>query len=106
MATLNKNEMKAQAKASVFEGIAIPEGAIRIGEFEYAIPAKVDGQEIWVVVSAVAKNWYDTKQADAFNIQYAVDEYAFTCKERADRRAAAEAKKAEKAKSKGKKAEA
>ena len=106
--TINKNEVKANAKANVMEDIAESieiTQAIRVGEFEYAIPTVVEGEEIVVVLSLTAKNWYDTKQADAYDLDSAVKSYEITLNERARQRAAAEKKKAEKLAAEKEKAE-
>ena len=103
---MNKNEMKAQAKVNVMKDIAESienAQAIRVGEFEYAIPTVVEGEEIVVVLSLTAKNWYDTKQAEAYSLDSAVKSYEITLNERARQKAVAEKKKAEKLANKGKK---
>ena len=105
---MNKNEMKAQAKVNVMEDIAESienTQAIRVGEFEYAIPTVVESVEIVVVLSLTSKNWYDTKQAEAYDLDDAVERYGLMLKERARQRVVAEKKKAEKLAAEKEKAE-
>jgi hypothetical protein len=45
----------------------LPEDAIQVGDFSYAIPVTVDGELRYAVVTYTAKNNKDTKTTEAFN---------------------------------------
>ncbi len=63
-----------KAKAQIFANIldlANEQNGIQFGNYDIALPVNVETgegvQEVFITVSLTAKNWNDTKQADAFN---------------------------------------
>ena len=74
MAKLTMKAIQDTAKAKIFGNIlemANEQGGIQFGNFDVALPVEVETgegkQEVFVTISLTAKNWKDTKQADAFN---------------------------------------
>lgn len=98
MAT-NKNQIKETAKEMVMgelaEIIETLDGQ-KIGAFEFGVPIKVEDTEVVVTLKLTTKNWYDTKQAPAFNLDDAVEEYLSDCEYKKKIKAEKERAKAEK----------
>ena len=95
MAELNKAQLdkllKDTAIASLNLGVAT-----NIGEYTYAIPVEYEGETFYVKASFTAAARKATKVNPAFNLDEAVEKYEITLAQRAEKAAAAEAKKAEK----------
>lgn len=105
MTTAQKNEMvKNQAMAA----IALPEGAIQIGDYSYAIPVEVAGEPRYAKFVLTACNNKDTKTTDAFDPEVVrqewLDDKAFKAK-KAEQAAADKAARAAKKSKKSKKAD-
>lgn len=74
MGKLTMKAIQDTAKAKIFDNIlemANEQGGIQFGNFDVALPVEVETgegkQEVFVTISLTAKNWKDTKQAEAFN---------------------------------------
>ena len=74
MVKLTMKAIQDIAKERIFDNIlemANEQDGIQFGNFDVALPVEVETgegkQEVFVTISLTAKNWKDTKQADAFN---------------------------------------
>jgi len=100
MADFKKAELDLAAKNEVIAN-CIPENAVQIGNYEYAVPTQgADGLVHYVGITFAAKNTKDTKTTKAFDPDVAVekwhnelDEAANKAKAIADARAAKKAEK-------------
>ena len=91
MSKVNINEVKTSAKSYVRESLEeklTALDAIQIDDNKFAIPAVINGIELFVTIDIVAKNWYATKVSEAFNIDGEVKSYAIKREDREARAAA------------------
>lgn len=96
---MNKNEIKKAAKENVLDLILdtlIDNGGRMVSDYEVGVPITIDGNEVVVVVSPVCKNWYDTKQAPAYDLDEVVEEYEADKEYKTKLKAESEKRKAEK----------
>ena len=78
MATMTTAEKNLSIKNSVLDELKetpVFENAVQIGDFEFAIPVVVDGEERYCSISLTAKSNKDTKTTSAFNAEDAHNEY-------------------------------
>ena len=93
MTSIEKNTaIKATVLEAVKNGSALND-AIQVGDFSFAIPVTVDGEDRYAVLDLTAKNNKDTKTTSAFN---ASDANAAWLAAKAESAAKAAQKKAEK----------
>lgn len=93
---MNTAEKNLAVKATALMLTTLPQGAIQIDDFSFAIPVTVEGESRYSVVTFTAKNNKDTKTTLAFNPDVARAEWA-------ERKAESERKAQEKAELKEKK---
>ena len=81
MATMTTAEKNLTIKSSVLDELRntpVFENAVQIGDFEFAIPVEVDGEQRYCAISLTAKSNKDTKTTVAFNAEDAHNEYLDT----------------------------
>lgn len=71
MANMTAAQKNTAIKENAVAATVLPEGAIQVGDFSYAIPTTVDGELRYAVVTYIAKNNKATKTADAFDPEQA-----------------------------------
>lgn len=75
MADLKKAELDLAAKNEVIAN-CVPENAVQIGNYEYAVPTQgADGLIHYVGITFTAKSVKDTKVTPAFNVESAVEKW-------------------------------
>lgn len=67
MNTIEKNAAIKDFVINLFKDNALLDDAIQIGDYSYAIPVEVDGEERWAEMKIAAKNNKDTKTTKAFD---------------------------------------
>ena len=71
MANMTAAQKNTAIKENAVAATVLPEGAIQVGDYAYAIPTTVDGELRYAVVTYTAKNNNATKTADAFDPEQA-----------------------------------
>ena len=101
--TAQKNEMVKANIVSLLGLAEVRDGMVQTGDFKFAFSTEVDGEERWAEITVVSKNNKATATTDAYDPFQAQTDWEFDKKERADKKALADKKKADKiAKSKAK----
>lgn len=67
MANMTAAQKNTAIKENAVAMTVLPEGAIQVGDYSYAIPTTVDGELRWAVATYTAKNNKATKTAEAFD---------------------------------------
>ena len=75
MANMTAAQKNTAIKENAVAATVLPEGAIQVGDFSYAIPTTVDGELRYAVATFTAKNNKATKTADAFDPEAARAEW-------------------------------
>ena len=109
MANMTAAQKNTAIKENAVAATVLPEGAIQVGDYAYAIPTTVDGELRYAVATFTAKNNKATKTAEAFDPQAVraawLENKEFKAKEAAEKKAEKERKAAERAARKSKTAE-
>lgn len=101
MANMTAAQKNAAIKSNAVGAVTLPENAIQVGDYTYAIPVTVDGEMRYAEVAFTAKNNKDTKTTLAYDPEAKRDEWLADKDEKAKE---AERKAAEKAEKLAKKA--
>ena len=67
MTTAQKNSAVKDYAMSALSEVLANVGAVQFGDYKYAIPVTVDGEERWAKLDLTAGNNKDTKTTKAFN---------------------------------------
>lgn len=102
MATMNTTQKNLFIKETAVSLVSIPENAIQIADFSYAIPVEVEGEPRFAVIAFSAKNNKDTKTTKAFDPYAVRAKWIKDAEEKAAQKAENERNKKEKAKLKKK----
>lgn len=94
MAKMTKAQADNIVKTNALEMLNIPEGAIQIDNFAYAIPVTVNDEARYAVLTLTAKNNKDTKTAPAFDPQEAREAWQARLAEAEEKRRAKAEEKA------------
>lgn len=96
MAKMNSVEMNTAVKEQALTLVNLPEDAVQIEAFEYAIPVTVEGETRYAKITVTAALAKATKTVAAFDPEVARAAYLVKLDERATREAEKAAKKAAK----------
>lgn len=75
MANMTAAQKNTAIKENAVAATVLPEGAIQVGDYAYAIPTTVDGELRYAVATFTAKNNKATKTAEAFDPEAARAEW-------------------------------
>lgn len=67
MAKMTAAQKNATIKENAVAATTLPDGAIQIGDYSYAVPTTVDGELRYAVMTYTAKNNKPTATAEAFD---------------------------------------
>lgn len=101
MANMTTAQKNAAIKSNAVGAIVLPENAIQVGDYTYAIPVTVDGELRYAEITVTAKNNKDTKTTVAYDPE---DKRAEWLADKDEKAKEAERKAAEKAEKLAKKA--
>lgn len=72
LTTAQKNEL---VKSAAMSAITMPEGTVQFGDFSFAIPVTVDGEQRYAKMVFTSASNKDTKTAPAFNPEQAREDW-------------------------------
>ena len=94
MAKMTKAQADNMVKATALGTLNVPENAIQIDNYAYAIPVVVEDETRYAVLALTAKNNKDTKTAPAFDPQEAREAWQARLAEAEEKRRAKSEEKA------------